>query len=193
MIISIKVDITHILLKAHILLKEGKIMIWPFLFVLLFVIFAWKSIYRESCDFLDYFFDTLFLGLMSILVFALGIGFSLLIGLAGSKQWIGPETAKLVSLRGNDGISGSFFLGIGSIGTTQYYFFYKEAEGGYQPGKVKIVNNVMVFEEKRQDAQVKIYTYRFTKPWLKWFAECWPSRKYEFVVPEGSIKKDFVL
>jgi hypothetical protein len=167
-------------------------MIWPFLFVLIFVVFALRTIYERANDLLDYFMDTLFLVLLSVLVFIFGIGFSSLMGLAVSKHWTGPETAQLVSLRNDD--SGNFFLEIGSIGTTQYYFFYKEAGQGYQPGKVEVANNVMVFEEKRQGGDLKAYTYQFVNPSLGWIAMDWQGqKKYEFVIPEGSLKKNFVL
>ena len=168
-------------------------MIWPFLFALLFVIFAWRSIYDMASDFLEYCFETFTLVILTTVAFGVGLGFASLIGLAMPKHWTGPETAKLVSLRNGDGISGHFFLGTGSIGTTQYYFFYKEAEQGYQPGKVAVADNVMVFEEKRQSGDLKAYTYQFVNPSLRWIAMDWQSQKYEFVIPEGSLKKNFVL
>ena len=168
-------------------------MIWPFLFALLFVIFAWRSIYDMASGFLEYCFSTLFLVVFTAMAFGVGLGFASLIGLAVPKHWTGPDTAKLVSLRDGDGISGHFFLGTGSIGTTQYYFFYKEAGQGYQPGKVTVTGNVMVFEEKRQGGELKAYTYQFVNPSLGWVAIDWQSQKYEFVIPEGSLKKNFVL
>jgi len=99
----------------------------------------------------------------------------------------------LVSLRNSDGISGNFFLGTGSIGTTQYYFFHKEAGRGYRPGKVEVADNVVVFEEKRQNGELRAYTYQFVNPSLRWVAKDRKSQKYEFVIPEGSLKKNFVL
>ena len=168
-------------------------MIWPFLFALLFVIFAWRSIYDKASDFLDYCFSTFFLVVFTAMAFGVGLGFASLIGLAVPKHWTGPDTAKLVSLRDGDGISGHFFLGTGSIGTTQYYFFYKEAGQGYQPGKVTVTGNVMVFEEKRQGGELKAYTYQFVNSSFGWIAMDWQSQKYEFVIPEGSLKKNFVL
>ena len=168
-------------------------MIWPFLFVLFFIVFTYGSMYQMAHSFLDYFMGTLFLGVLSALVSGFGIGFSSLVGLVVSKHWTGPETAQLVSLRDSEGISGHFFLGTGSIGTTQYYFFYKEMGQGYQPGKVAIADNVMIFEEKRQNGKLKAYTYEFVNPSFRWVAMDWRSKRYEFVIPEGSLKKNFVL
>ncbi|MEK7568368.1 MAG: hypothetical protein AAB498_01935 [Patescibacteria group bacterium] len=168
-------------------------MIWPFLFAVLFVIFAWRSVYDVASDFLEYYFSTFFLVIFTALAFGVGLGFASLVGLAVPKHWTGPETAKLVSLRDGDGISGHFFLGTGSIGATQYYFFYKEAGQGYQPGKVAVADNVIVFEEKRQGGELKAYTYQFVNPSFGWIAIDWQGQKYEFVIPEGSLKKNFVL
>ncbi len=111
-------------------------MIWPFLSALLFVIFAWSSMYNIAFNFLMYCFSTILFVIFTAVAFGVGLGFASLIGLAVPKHWTGPERAKLVSLRDGDGISGAFFLGTGSIGTTQYYFFYKDAErGGTNPGR----------------------------------------------------------
>lgn len=168
-------------------------MIWPFLFALLFVIFAWRDTYKMSCGFMDYFTDTFLLALFTAVVFCVGIGFALFIGLAMPKQWSGPETTKLVNLRDNDSINDRFFLGFGSINATQYYFFYEEIGSGYKPGKVAAADNVTVFEEKQEGGELKTYSYQFVSPSFRWIALKRQHQKYEFFVPEGSIKKDFVL
>lgn len=169
-------------------------MIWAFLFAVLFVVFTQEDFYRMSWGFLERCCDTFFLVVFTAIAFGVGIGFASFIGLVVPKQWTGPETTKLVSLRNNDGISGHFFLGSGSIETKQYYFFYKEAErGGYRPGKIEVADNVIVYEEKQQNGQLKVYTYQFSKPAYYWFAFKIPSYRYEFVIPEGSLKQNFVL
>ena len=79
------------------------------------------------------------------------------------------------------------------FGTTQYYFYYKEAGRGYQPGRVEVADNVTVFEEKRQAGELKVYTSKFVNPSLEWVALNVEHHKYEFIIPEGSLKKNFVL
>ncbi len=167
-------------------------MIWPFLFALLIVILIWKKFgcSLEENEFLDYFWLVVF----AVIAFIVGILFASIIGAAVPKHWIEPKTTKLVSLRDSNSISGHFFLGTGSIETTQYYFFYKEAgQGGYQQGKVAVADNVIVFEEKRQNGELKTYTYEFVNPFFRFVAIYYPSQKYEFFIPEGSLKKNFVL
>src|SRR3990167_4853279 len=167
-------------------------MLWPLIFALVIVNFAWRPLYGSSYDFLEYFFSSIFLGFFATIGLAVGLAFALLVGLAVPKHWTAGEVIKLVSLRSSDGINGNFFLGTGSIGTTQYYFYYKEAGRGYQPGKVEVADNVMVFEEKRQGGDLKAYTYQFVNPSLGCIAMDWQSQKYEFVIPDGSLKKNFV-
>ena len=169
-------------------------MVWPFVFVLIFIIFSWRNFYDNLVnDFLEYCMTTLTLAFFAALAFALGILLALAIGLVVPSQWAGPETTNLVSLRNSDGISGHFFLGTGSIGNTQYYFFYKEAGQGYKPGKVEVANNVIVFEDKREDGQLKTYTRQFINPLFKWIAIDRLKHRYEFIIPEGSLKKNFSL
>lgn len=167
-------------------------MIWPFLFAPLFVIFAWESIYEMVDGFLDHCFAIFFMVIFTAMAFSVGFCFALLFGLAVPKHWTGPETTQLVNLRNGDGISGNFFIGTGSIQTTQYYFF-KEAGQGYQPSKIEVADNVTIFEEERQDGELKVYTYQFVNPSLRWIAAEWQSRKYEFVIPKGSLMKNFIL
>lgn len=168
-------------------------MIWAFAFALIFVVFAWRDIYDMASGFLDYVMDTLFFCLLTALIFAVGIGFGFIVGTAFPKDWIPSPQARLVSLRNADGVNGTFFLGTGSIGTDQYYFYYKEVEGGYQPGKVLVANNVTVHEENRQDALMQRYVWQFTSSTYEWFGFTWPHEKYDFYIPQGTLKKNFVL
>ncbi len=173
--------------------KKEVNMVWPFIFALIFIIFSWRDFYNLADSFLDRCAATFFLVVFAALVFALGILFASIISLVVPSQWTGPESTKLVSLRNSDCVSGHFFLGTGSIDATQYYFFYKEAGEGYKPGKIKVADNVTVFEDKREDGQLKTYTHRFINPSFGWIAADWPWYKYEFVIPEGSLKKNFTL
>ena len=168
-------------------------MLWPLIFALVIVIFAWRPLYEDSFGFLEYLLSTMFLAMLAIAGLVAGIAVALIVGAAVPKHWTEGETIKLVSLRSGDSVSGSFFLGTGSIGTTQYYFYYKEAGRGYQPGRVEVADNVTIFEEKRQAGELKVYTSKFVNPSLEWVALNVEHHKYEFIIPEGSLKKNFVL
>lgn len=122
-----------------------------------------------------------------------GIFLAFLIGITAPKEWVIVEIAKLASLRDDEGVSGRFFLGSGSIGTTQYYFFYKEVELGYRPGKVAAeYDNVLITEKERPDGELAVYKYRPIGFW-KWIALNEELTKFEFSIPTGTLKRGFVL
>jgi hypothetical protein len=173
--------------------KGGKTMLWGVLAALLFVINAWHDVLESSKGFLDYFFGGFILAVFGAVAFVFGLLFASIIGLFVKKQWRKTAEAELVNLRSSDGVSGNFFLGTGSIGTQQYYFFYQKVGDGCRPGKVEVNDNVTVYEEKRHNGQLKVYTLGFSNDAWRWFAFCWPSERYEFRIPEGSLKKNFVL
>ena len=90
-------------------------MLWPITTASLFVYFAWSEIFRNSWRFMDLMFSCLFLTFGTALAALVGVGIAALIGLFIPKTWYGPESTELVSLRGSDGTSGTFFLGSGAI------------------------------------------------------------------------------
>ena len=149
----------------------------------------------------SYFHFNLFFGLMLGALF--GLFSSLIAGLIVEsiipKQWVEVETIELISLRDSENISGRHFLGTGSIGTKQYYFFYKKAGKGYQPGKIEVDDNIIIFEENRTNGEIKKYKEKFidSPRYRSWrlisFMTMPRNEKYEFFIPEGSLKKDFTL
>lgn len=122
-----------------------------------------------------------------------GVFLAFLIGISAPSEWVMVETAKLASSRDTDGVSGQFFLGSGSIGTTQYYFFYKEVELGYRPGKVAAEgDNILIIEKERRDGELAVYKYRPIGLW-KWITLRQDPIKFEFSIPTGTLKRGFVL
>lgn len=112
------------------------------------------------------------------------------------------EAANLVSLRSVDGISGSFsggfFLGVGSIGSDMYYFYYEKAgKDRYQPKKHLAGDGTYVYEEdfsQRPDGPyVEHFDWHFKRRWLQWFfLEPWGQTTY-FHVPKDSILRGYKL
>ncbi|MCR4276479.1 MAG: hypothetical protein NUV90_03785 [Candidatus Parcubacteria bacterium] len=169
-------------------------MIWPIGFAIAFVILTYLEFYRYAHSFLEYFMGSLILGMMTVLVFGIGLGLAFLIGLFLPKKWSDPTKTKMVSLRSGDGVSGQFFLGTGHINSVQYYFFYEEAgNGGYRPGKISADDDVVVFETDRQDGELKTYQLGFSNSLLNVIAVDIGNTRHEFFIPNGSLKKGFVL
>ena len=183
-------------------------MIWVCIFPLLGAIFGWKIFeYAKdtSWSFSSYVASTLLAAIFAFCGFVAGASLGTQMGTGHPAHWKLEETAALVSLRSSSGVTGNFFLGSGTIGQGQYYFFYEKLGEGYQPGSIAAANNVTIFEEKREDGELKTYVSSgFANPWIALIGLSSQSRPYafsllklnklyEFRIPEGSLKQNFVL
>ncbi|MBM3261279.1 hypothetical protein FJY93_02570 [Candidatus Kaiserbacteria bacterium] len=117
------------------------------------------------------------------------------VGATFPTHWVESETVPLASLRSTDGLSGSFVLGSGIIGTTSYYFYYeKTPDGGYQPGKVEATNRVTIYEQAgRNVGELKVFKLAFVHPSVKWFGIVPNEYSYQFFIPEGSLQKKYIV
>lgn len=110
------------------------------------------------------------------------------------------RTWHLTSLHSSDGVRGSFFLGTGTIGQDQYYFFYEEAGNGFRPNKVQVHDdNVIVYEEDRPGADMVVSWTDYRHRLIDNFIINWPELirgsdpKYAFHIPKGTLKKGYSL
>ncbi len=108
------------------------------------------------------------------------------------KQWAESETIALASLPSlytdnRNGTGENFFLGLNEnrSGNASYYFFYKKIGGKYIQEKIAAGEDVTILEENRGDAELKIYTSRFTNPSDRWLVLSAPRPRYEFRIPKG--------
>lgn len=132
----------------------------------------------------------------SALAIMLGGGIATGIGVIATQE-INEQAsheASLATLRSSQGISGSFFLGSGSIGSDMYYFYY-ESDGGnrYSPRQRRAGGGVYVYEEDRKDASVQIFEWHFKRNWMRFFAFGPEGETTRFRVPKGSILQGYVL
>jgi hypothetical protein len=168
-------------------------MIWMIFFGIMGLIGTYRFM-KSNCDgFVSWFFGMLGIIVGVMVMVMVGVIPALITGNFLEKTWEQTEQIELLSLRNNDGVSGHFFLGSGSIQSEQYYFFHKKSGDGYQPGRVKADDNVLVHESEGQGGMAKVYTRKFVNKRHEWYAACWPSEKYEFFIPNGSLQRDFVL
>ena len=108
------------------------------------------------------------------------------------KQW----DNSIVSLRNNSEMSGSFFLGTGTIGETQYYYYYKDlGDGKYKHDKVAVWRTT-IQETDTVSPCFEMYEDRFTKDYSWLIPEAFALNrpwKCTLVVPKGTIIKEFKL
>jgi len=108
------------------------------------------------------------------------------------------QEIQLVSLKDEGNIvSGSFFLGCGSVETIPCYFYYTPVGHDiYQMKSVKVTDRVFICEEDRTDGVLKIYAPKFINKAYRWLSDdsfLEGQERYEFHIPKGSIMQKFSL
>lgn len=124
------------------------------------------------------------------------LGLAFLCGLPFHAEPTLSSTDQLVALREKDGIQGTFFLGTGTINDVQYCFYYeRNRDGSFSPGKVRMGDWVRIYEEDRQDATMETSTWNVRNQFV-WFigiASGEGGHSYDFHVPRGTIKQGYSL
>jgi hypothetical protein len=111
----------------------------------------------------------------------------------------------------NNGISGSFFLGSGSVESTRYYYFLKKNDdGSFTESRVE-ADGTKVFEDAdslHPPYIVRKYDYKITSPTFKLFylkssegtvsvdgmgCNCSSENKMEIHVPKGTIIQEYQI
>ncbi len=142
---------------------------------------------------MDYVFATWFISLFAALVGAASVIPAFIMGLFPKREWRLTAGVTLVSLRGQSGVRGNFFLGTGASRALSTTSTTRRWGEGYRPGKIPIDDNVTVFEEDRQDGELIEFKERFTHRWWKVVALEFAATKYEIRIPQGSLLRDFEL
>lgn len=184
-------------------------MIW-YLFIPAIVFLTFKNLIASGFPDLEGQHPTTFLGWIFLIFVGLAISGIISLAPFGISCWIGsiPEVIgrpnpefPLIALREKDGISGKFyFLGAGSINSTEYYFWYrKNSDGSISGGKTARQSGVRIWEDDDHPHMVTFHT-EYANPLarkLLWIVgtdmrddEQWCP---DFYIPKGSIKEGFLL
>jgi len=138
--------------------------------------------------------------LIGCLISLVPIGIAALIGSIPKIHGAIDKKFPLVALKEKDGFEGhSYFLGIGYIQDTQYYFWYRRNENGsISGGKTKRTSGVEIYEEEGTPTMIT-FTSEYKNPLSKYIVligldlrddEQWCDR---FIIPKGSIKENYSL
>lgn len=137
----------------------------------------------------------LFAALISMLV--CGLAIPIAADAAGATHSIEKvEVTPLYALKDNSNISGTFFLGSGSVNKTDYYYYIVREEGKGYCVKKKAIDNYTYLdylnsEDCEYDEPCLAYYYdEWDNKILRFFA--WsPVNWHTFYVPEGSIIENY--
>jgi hypothetical protein len=156
--------------------------------IILIVILAILSlvIYAVKTEGWDCFIGALFMGtLFSTFIWGPALIISAEYPVEVSRE---DRQYQIYSIRNNDNISGSFFLGSGRINEVEhYYMFAKNERGGFIRSKIQ-VNNAALYEDSNSPyVFYQKVTYRFNK-WVCLIPFTWEENtSYDIHVPANTI------
>lgn len=106
-----------------------------------------------------------------------------LLGLFGCEgKWVARNTFLIYSIEKEQSVSGSFFLGSGSINSTMYFFMWRDWDGGMK--LVKTEHSVSTIYEDEEN-------FPYVEVWYNGWVEA--SYKYKIHVPKGTVLKEYHL
>lgn len=140
------------------------------------------------------------LGLTAIISVMIGMLGAMLFALVIMTPWASAHEIQrqnhsrdIYSLKQNQEISGSFFLGSGGFGSSeQYYMFAKDERGGLERLAVNSWN-CYIFQDQDERPQLKWQDITYEYPrWLTLFSVSYESRtSYDIHVPANTVIQQF--
>ena len=137
------------------------------------------------------------------LIFYVFVSAVLLVGL--SEIWVEdtPVESELASLADGSSVSGSFFLGSGSVESEPVFFFYRQQGNGSFRLEHRDADKVSIVETSSDPRMVTLCVdYSHVPTWFEWplfnsspptYEDCRDDDPTTFYVPEGSIKSNYIL
>lgn len=146
-------------------------------------------------DSIDYGFE--FCTLLRVLIgFLIGlvvwISVGTIIGLFLPTEYELYETQNLSALKDNSSISGSFFLGSGTVDEHMVYKYVTDTDKGKLICELSSVGSDIYINECDEQPRVELFNECFTSDWFEWFAFTgWGNSEVIFYIPEGSLTTEF--
>lgn len=138
-------------------------------------------------------FEGVFLGILSGVMFGLVAGLLanvVAIPFMGGNDVV--ESQDLQSMATSSGISGTFFLGIGTVDSTpEYHYFVKTANGGFEEKSTE--TEYATVYETDGTPHVDVTWTDSSNEWLGLFSTKLKDEHYNFYVPKGSVVQTYTL
>lgn len=141
-----------------------------------------------GCGFLMFVIGSLLAVLISIIVSLSVVPFL-------DKTIVVVGETPLVAIKDGSSVSGSFFLGCGTIGESQKYTYLKEITShtgrkAFKSGSVHVASAIVI-ETNEESPKMIRYEYILSSAFAQWLLFCGPSTykrvPIEFIIPVGSV------
>lgn len=96
---------------------------------------------------------------------------------------------KIIALKDNQNISGSFYIMGGYIDEDLYYYYATETEFGYKTEKIKADNVYIKYTDG--EAHIEKYDAKFANDGSYLWGACISDNRYIIYCPEGTITNEF--
>lgn len=133
---------------------------------------------------------------VGVFVAVFAIFFSLIAGKGGEyNSYTKVKTQNLIALKDNSAIHGEFFLGIGTVDEkVQYSFYYEEEPGVYMLKNLTANEVTLAYTKGKQTPRLETRSECSRPgPWLLPGFDGCGYTTYRLVIPDGTIKSNFVL
>lgn len=153
------------------------------------IIGAWIGIHNTYIEDYDDWSDFVFSGFIGGL-FGFIVGWLVAIALP-AETYIRHSSQKLASIRDNNSVNGSFYLGSGQIEGRMKFVFYYEIDGEFRMKQL----DYMDVSIRYSDTQPQVIKSEFcpTKAWINYFAIDMDDDTYTIEIPKGSIRNNYDL
>lgn len=122
----------------------------------------------------------------SVLVFILA---SLTIGSCAAVDYNKVSDTKIIALKDNQNVSGSFYIMGGYVDEDLYYYYATETEFGYKTEKIKADNAYIKYTDG--ETHIETYEAEFVNDYVYGFAAPNYSDRYIIYCPDGTVTNEF--
>ncbi len=154
------------------------------------VVVTWNCIKDDFTDAISYpiafILDILIIGVFSFIAVSGGYICK------GYARWVETQTVPIYSLSSSNGISGSFFLGSGSVDGAVYIRYVTKTKWGQQMKTVSGDSSTLFIKQDTTPTAARLVIYQKCDSTLtNWVGFVWTKTMYVFHIPKNSIKYKF--
>ena len=124
--------------------------------------------------------------------FILGFLIAVSFGVRAQTEERLVKSTEIVAIADGSGVSGSFFLGSGTVNDVQYYFYYQKEGDGFVQRKVD-VSRAVVYEIDKDIVVPNVSLIKDTPVKKNRWVLAGGASTYKIYVPKGSITTAFNL